>query len=85
MPEIRKLFHFVSNLYQEFTRSPIAEFGKDVAITFKSYNLKMFGTDLAATVEKKKTSSATSLSVLGKSPKRTMRSDGKLAATVNFK
>lgn len=75
-------FQFVGDLYQEFTRSSIAEYGKDVAIKFESYNLKMFGTDLAAAIEKKKASSATS-QFWGEIKKKTMRSNGKLAKAWN--
>ena len=68
-------FQYVSDLYLEFTKSCVAEYGQDVGIKFESYNLHKFGADLSAAIDKKKASSHFWEQV----KKKNVRSNGKNA------
>jgi len=72
-------FQYVSNLYTDFIKSCVAEYGKDVGIKFESYNLKKFGADLSAAIEKTKASSHFWVEV----KKKNVRSEGKNAKAWN--
>ena len=52
--------HFVSDLWDAFRTSCIAELGQGVAVKFESYCVKRFGADLAAIIDKKKAAPVTS-------------------------
>ena len=48
-------FVFVSDLYDEFKASNIAQFGEGIAVKFESFDDKRFGSSLVSAIEKRKT------------------------------
>jgi P4 family phage/plasmid primase-like protien len=48
-------FVFVSDLYNEFKASNIAQFGEGIAVKFEAFDDKRFGSSLVSAIEKRKT------------------------------